>query len=846
MGGFFRRIYFLLHRRRLERELENDIDFHREMLSAESRKDFGNATLMRERAREAWGWGWLDRLMQDLRFGARLLRKAPALAVTAICVLALGIGVNVSAFNLVDVMFFKPLPVRDPHTLVRFSAKAPTMSAEEVPYPAAMYYRENSSTLSAVLAQTSTNLTLTGETSENLHASLVSSNYFSELGARAAYGRLFDAQTDDAPDSAPVAVLGYRYWQNRFGGDPAIVGKTIRLNQHPATVIGVTSYAFSGLDPEHGEADGVWLIISRFAYFVPDTKMLTSFSFEDSGVHMSARLKPGVTLKAAEASVAPITQELVRGHPDAMPKDMRLIAQPGAYAVNLDPADAGLLSMFGLFATLVLLILATACSNLGNLLLGHAANRAREISIRLSLGATRRRIVRQLMTENLLLALLGSVAGLFLSWILAHPLVVWLGAPSNLNLGPDWRTWSFTVGVGVLACMLFGLPPSKQAASQARGKKRARIIFMSTQVAASCVLLVVSALLVRALYHASNSDLGFDYAHVITVDPQLYAHGYTPQKAESYAEELQARLQTAQGVASTALALNPPLGNRVSLRPGGGEISVNLHFNYVSPRFFETLGIPLLRGRDFSGEDAGKDLAIVSESAARNIWPGKDPLQQTFKDGQRTLQVIGLAGNARLTALRNGDDAVLYMPLGASKIDSATLLVRTSQPPRFALSIVTDLARVADPALSPNVEMLETTLADRMTDSRKFASIVGGLGSVALALAVVGLYGVVAYGVAQRTKEIGIRIALGATSGTLVRNMLSSFIKPLGWAIGAGLALASGLSMVLRQFLYGVSNWDPLSYMGAVLLLAVTGGLAALIPGRRALKVDPMEALRCE
>jgi predicted permease len=846
MGEFFRRIYFLFNRRKLERELQNDIDFHREMLSAESRKDFGNLTLMRERSREAWGWGWLDRLAQDLRFGARLLRKSPALAVTAICVLALGIGVNVSAFNLVDVMFFKPLPVRDPHTLVRFSAKAPTMSAEEVPYSAAMYYRENNSALSAVLAQASTNLTLTGETNENLHASLVTSNYFSELGATAAYGRLFDAKTDDAPDSEPVAVLGYRYWQNRFAGDPTMVGKTIRLNQHPATVIGVTSYAFSGLDPEHGEADGVWLIISKFAYFVPDTKMLTSFSFEDSGIHMSARLKPGVTLKAAEASLAPISHELVGQHRDVMPKDMRLIAKPGAYAVNLDPADAGLLSMFGLFATLVLLILATACSNLGNLLLGHAANRAREISIRLSLGATRRRIVRQLMTENLLLALLGSAAGLFMSWILAHPLVVWLGAPSNLNLGPDWRTWSFTVGVGVFACLLFGLPPSKQAASQARGKKRARMIFMSTQVAASCVLLVVSALLVRALYRASNSDLGFDYAHLITVDPQLYAHGYTPQKAANYNQELQARLQAAPGVASTALTLNPPLGNRVSLRPAGGEISVNLHFNYVSPRFFETMAISLLRGRDFTKEDSGKDLAIVSEAAARNIWPGKDPLQQTFKYGQRTLQVVGLAGNARLTALRNGDDAVLYMPMGESKMDSATMLVRTSQAPRFVLSMVTDLARAADPALSPQVQAVETALQDRMSDSQKFATVVSGLGSLALVLAAVGLYGVVAYGVAQRTKEIGIRIALGATPGTLVRNMLSGFAVPLAWAIGAGLLLAAGLSMVLREFLYGVSNWDPLSYLGAVVLLAVTGGLAALIPGRRALKVDPMEALRCE
>ena len=844
MRELFRRFHYLLHRRRMERELQNDMEVHREMMSAENRSDFGNPTLLREHSHEAWGWSWVDRVLQDLRFGARLLKKSPALAFTAIAVLALGIGVNVTAFNLADVMFFKPLPVRDPRSLLRFSVTSPTMSTEEIPYPAAMFYAVNSSALSAVLTQTSTTVTLTGDPNESVHAGLVSTNYFSELGSSAAYGRLFDPRVDGVPGATPVVVLGYRYWQNRFGSDTAVVGRTIRLNQHPAIVIGVTAFNFTGLDPEHGEGDGVWLVISQLPYFVPDTKLLTSFDFNDSGVHMSARLNPGITAKAADAALQPLSDELVRQHSAEIPKDLRLVSKPGGYAVNLDPADAGMVSMFGLFAALVLLILAAACGNLGNLLLGHAANREREITIRLSLGATRARIVRQLMTENLMLALVGSISGLYVSWIVSRPLLVWAGAPSNLDLTPDWRTWVFAFAIGAFACALFGLPPSRQAARQTHRKSRIRTIFMSTQVAASCVLLVVAGLLVRALYRATHSDLGFDQAHVITVDPQLYSHGYTPQKAIAYHRELESRLKQAPGVVSSALVRNPPLGNRASFQPAGGDIKVNLHFNYVSPRFFQTMAIPVLRGRDFTPAD--KDVAIVSESAARNLWPGKDPLQQSYKYSGRTRPVIGVVGNARLTALRNGDDALLYMPLENSQSDSAVMLVRTSQPARILLTTVVDLARASDPSLSPKAETLDTTLHDRMGDSEKFAAVVSGMGGLALVLSIVGLYGVVAYSVAQRTREIGIRIALGATSSALLRNMFSSFVFPLGCALAAGLGLSAVLSLILREYLYGVGNWDPLSYLAAVLLLAVTGALATLIPARRALKVDPMVALRTE
>src|SRR5215472_1258631 len=249
MGDFFRRVHYLLNRRRLDRELQNDMEFHREMMSAERRKDFGNPAVLRERAGEAWGWGWLERLIQDLRFGVRMLKNSPALTLTAVVVLALGIGVNVTAFNIADVMFFKPLPVRDPHSLVRFASDSPTSYSTEVAYPAAMFYRENSQALAAVLAQTQTNVTLAGDTNENVRAGLLTGNYFRELGASAAYGRLFNPKIDDAPGAPAVAVLAYQFWQRRFGSDAGIVGQTIRLNQFPVTVIGVAAFDFSGLEP---------------------------------------------------------------------------------------------------------------------------------------------------------------------------------------------------------------------------------------------------------------------------------------------------------------------------------------------------------------------------------------------------------------------------------------------------------------------------------------------------------------------------------------------------------------------------------------------------------------------
>jgi predicted permease len=843
MGELFRRIYYLLNRSRLEGELRNDMEVHREMLG-DNRKSFGNATLMREASHDSWGWGWMDRTFQDVRFGLRMLRKSRAMSLTAIAVLALGIGVNVTAFNIVDVMFFKPLPVRDPQAIARFTTHFPGGSSTEVAYPAVTFYGEHSTALSAVLSQTSSNMTFTQETSQNIHAGLVSANYFRELGTSAGYGRLFDARTDTVADAPPVAVLGYRFWQRQYGGDNSVIGSTIRLNNHPATVIGVLPVDFVGLDPEHGELDEVWLPIEKIPYFVTETALLTSFDASKSGVHMWGRVKPEISFKAAEASLQPLSEELVRRHPDDLQKGERLLAAPGGYAVHLDPADSSMLPLFGIFAALVLLVLAAACGNLGNLVLSRVLSREREILIRLSLGAGRSRIIRQLMTESLLLALLGAMAGLFLSALISRPLVIWLGGPGILPMSPDWRTTVFAFAVGVLACLMFGLPSARQALRPSHRTSRLRTIFMTSQFAASCVLLIVSGLLLRALHRAIAFDPGFDYAHTLTINPHLDAHAYTPERAGSYLNEMRARLAKVPGVEAVAVVNHPPLGNSMTVGPVHGAVTFKGYYFETTPGYLATLSIPFLKGRDFHEDD--QDVAIVSESFAQNLWPGKDPLTQEYPYAGKKMRIIGVVRNARTLALANTNAAEMYIPLHKNNLVEGVFVVRTSASPQQMIATLTDLARSADPALSPDATPLATAFREKRGNTERMAVIVSFMGSLALVLAVVGLYGVVAYNVVQRTREIGIRVALGAAPKDLIRILLAGWIRPLGGAAALGFLLAAALSLVLRSELYGISNFDPFSYLGALLLLGVTAGLAAFIPARRALRVDPMVALRCE
>lgn len=855
MSELLRRLHYLLHRRRLDAELANDMEFHREMAARDGRR-LGNTLRLREEAREAWGWMWIDRLAQDLRYAARLLRRSPGFTMAAVLTLAIGIGANVAAFGFFDLIVLRPLPVREPETLLRFTRHSPEAYASTLPYPAVAFYREHSRSLSAVLALDSGKLAMEGD-QNRLDAHFVSANFFQELGAAPRLGRLLDPARDEPANAEPVVVLGHGFWQRRFGADPLVIGKTIRLNGKPAAVIGVASSDFSGLSLDEPD---LWAPLTRQPYFVSGSHLLTDWSNDGSGVRMWGRLQPGQTSQAAEEELRALAAALRRQHPNVTWKDESLPSQPGGYATGsmtgtrrgTGPAPASeLYPVAALIGTLVLLILAVSCSNLGSLLLARGVAREREIMVRVAVGAGRTRLIRQLFTESLLLALLGSLAGLALGYVVLRNMLALTGAPPWLDATPNGRVILFAIGVGFLAAILFGLMPAWQVARQRHRATLMRQILVGAQIAASCVLLIVAGLLVRALDHALSTHPGFEYQQVISIDPGLATHGYSPAQARTYLDTLQSRLRELPGIASVCLTSTPPLGNRMMvsrIEIDGRTISV--HINRVTPPFFETMKIPLLRGRSLQPGDARS--IIVSEPFARFHWPAENPLGKQFSTGVDAAgapvnhTVVGVSGRERLVALKDPEAVEMYQLAQPADLASLVVLAKTSGPPEDVAAAVTRIARSGDPTIFPEVQLLKNSFRRKLRDAEGSALVVGLFGLISHLLACLGIVGVVAFAVSQRTKEIGIRMALGATPAHVLSVVLRHFSRPVVVGLALGVGGAAALSQLLRRELYGISHLDPVSYLAAVAAFAVTVAVAALLPARRALRVDPVNALRNE
>jgi predicted permease len=847
MNELFRRLRYLLHRRRFDRELANDLEFHREMAERASRP-LGNALQLREQARDAWGWTWIDRLCQDLRYAARMLRKSPGFTAAAVLMLALGIGVNVAVFGFFDLLVLRPLNVRDPATLLRFHRRAPQNFAFALPYPEMAFFGEHSRTLSAVLALNTTKVAVEGE-EKQVDANFVTANFFSELGATPRLGRLLDPVRDGAPDAAPVVVLDQGFWQRRFGGDPMAVGRTIRLNGKQATVIGVADSEFSGLSLNQSAS---WAPLTQQPYFAAGSRLLTDFG-DSGGVRMWGRLRPGVAPKAAEQELQSLVAELRKRHPGEIWEKESLPSDPGGYAKSMmignrsgtgSESQNELYPVFAMVATLGLLILAVACGNLGSLLLARGVAREREIAIRVSVGAGKGRLIRQLFTESLLLALMGSLAGLAVGWAVLRSLMALTASPAWLNPTPDWRVALFALGIGFASAILFGLTPAMHSVRQRHRATIARQILVGAQVAASCVLLIVAALLGRALHHALSSNPGFAYQQVISIDPGLAGHGYSPARAQAYMDTLRERLCALPGVESVSLAVSPPLGRRAEI--AGVDIdgrAVRVQINRVDPQFFQTMKIPLLRGRNLIRGEA--HAVIVSESLARGAFPGQNPLgKKFFMDENDTI--VGVAGSARLVKLEDSDSVEIYLPIASAEMPFASVLVRTSAAPEDVARSAAATARAVDPNTFPEMQLMKTEFRQKLRGAESSALAVSALGAIANLLACLGIVGVVAYAVSQRTREIGIRMALGARPAHILAVVLRRFSRPVAAGLLVGVAGAAALSGLMRGQLYGIGNLDAMAYAGAIGVFAITAVGAALWPARRALRVDPMRALRHE
>ncbi|MBV8819756.1 MAG: ABC transporter permease [Acidobacteriaceae bacterium] len=837
MGELFRRIHYLIHRRRLNAELQNDIDFHREMAARAGRNNFGNALRIREQADESWGWTWLDRLMQDLRYGARILLRAPGFTLLAVVVLAIGIGVNVSAFSLFNMVALKPLPVPDAARIVRLERHSPTAYTTEMAYPSFLFYGEHSKTLSATIAVLGVPPMHIDDDVQPTSASFVTPNYFTELGANAAVGRLLDPKLDNDASASPVVVLSYGLWQRRFGGDPNVVGRVIRVGNKPAAVKGVTPFAFASLGGQHPD---LWMPVAQQPYFFDHSKVLRDWT--NSSARMWAKLAPGVGAKAAEQELRSLTDVLRKQHPEAVWDGEYIQSSPGGHMQVMQPEMYRVAAMVGVLA---LLILVVCCANLGGLMLARAVTRQHEIGIRVALGAGRYRIWRQLCTESLLLSVIASAAGLVLAHQVMAIALVKLDAPKWLSPMPDWRVLLFCVVMTLTATVSFGMLPALQIARQRQHKAVARQILVGTQIAASCVLLIVAALLVRATLHALYTSPGFGYEQLVSIDPQLARHGYTPGAARAYLDQLLSRLRTVPGVTSVSLVKLPPMGHVVSRETteiGGRKVVI--YPNWVTPDFFHTMGIPFRLGRTFyPGE---KRAVIVSAAFARQQWPGQNPLGQALGEGAARDIVIGVVGDAHANALSDNDATEQYWAAQEVDMPDMVVMLEAAGEPGSLTSLIKSISESLDRSALPEIRQLKVLYRENVSNIEAAAGIVGLIGLVALGLAAIGMVGLVAFVVTQRTKEIAIRMALGAKPEAV----LSAVLKQFRWPVALGLVVGSGFaafgSKLLRAALYGVSNLDGVSYVAAIGLLTVMIAAALLLPAVRALRIDLAKTLHYE
>ena len=837
MNEFLRRLLYLSSRRRLDRELENDMQFHREMAARESRQNFGNMLQLREDAREAWGWTWIDRLGQDLRYALRVMARSPGFTMTAVTILAIGIGVNVAAFGFFDMVALQPLPVPHPEGLVRLERRSPNSYTSEMAYPSFLFYRDHARTLSAGMAVLGVPPMQIEDDLQGTSISFVTANYFSELGIRAPYGRMLNPGLDDSPGSPPAMVISYGLWQGRFGGDPSVIGRIVHLNKKPVTVVGVTPYSLATLGGQHPD---IWLPIAQQPYFIEGSKVLTDF--DNSGVRMWGRLAPGMTAKAAEDELRLLTNELRRRHPSAVWDNEFIRSSPGGHMQVMQPE---MYQVAAMVSVLTILILAVACANLGGLMLARAVQREREIGIRMAIGANAARVLRQLCTESLLLATLGAGAGLVLATAVLKIVLTEFDAPKWLTATPDLRVLLFTAAVTFVATIFFGLTPGLQIARQRQHKTTARHILVGAQVAASCVLLIVASLLVRATFHALYTEPGFGYERLVSIDSQLERHGYNAAAAKTYLDQIQVRLSTVPGVRSVSLVALPPLGHAVSYsKTEVNGKSVTIYPNWVSPEFFQTMQIPLLLGRTFQPGEKG--VLIVSDSFARRQWPAQNPLGKLVGDGKVKDMVVGVAGDAHMNGLSNDDAVEQYWPMTQDQNPRMVVMVRTAGLLEGLPSAAKTISESLDPKLFPEIRQIKALYADNVRSIEMVAGAVTLIGAVALVLAGVGLIGLVSFTVSQKTKEVAIRTALGASRMQVLKVLLGQFSWPVGIGLVIGTAVASALSQVLRQALFGVSNLDPIAYAAAIGFLLVSIAAATLLPARRALWLNLSKALHYE
>ena len=809
-------------------------------------------------------------LINDIRYGLRNFAKRPGFTAIAIVTLALGIGANTAIFSLVNTVLLRPLPVPHPEELTEvygtFHNGADYTIQSYLNYKD---YRDRNDVFSGLIAYRFAPMSISHESrNERIWGYLVSGNYFDVLGVQPFLGRYFTPEEDRTPGAYPLAVISYGCWQKRFASDRGIVGRALSLNGRTFTVIGVAPQGFNGTEVAYGPE--IFVPMAMAHEVEPGSNWLESR--DSDNLFVVGRLKPGVTTAQAEKALAAITFQLAKEYPhENEGRGVRLLT-PGLFIPDIRNS---VISFSSVLMGVVGLVLLLACVNLANLLLARATERRKELAIRLAMGASRARIVRQLVTESVLLSLAGGFGGLLLAaWI--NKLVTSIKLPTDIalifDLRLDWRVLSFALVVSLATGVIFSLLPALQSSnpelvpalkddSSLSGFRRSRLrnSLVVVQVAVSLVLLVCAGLVVRSLQVAQKTRPGFTPENAVALSFDLGLQGYAEEKGRAFQRQLIERTQTIPGVRSVALTSTVPLTldySYTSIYVEGQAITSTSELpvavpNVISPNYFHTMEIPL-RGRDFTERDDKEEsrVAIINETFARRFFPGREAIGRRFNfsgPDKPYWEVIGVAADGKYNSLGEDPKAAFYRPLLRDYSTNATLVARTTGDSNSALAALRgELLRMDSALPLYNVQTLSEHMNVPLFPFRMAAAVLGSFGVLAIVLAAIGIYGVMSYVVASRTREIGVRIAVGAAKRDVLILIIKQGMTLAIIGLGSGLLIAFGVAQLIAKLLFGVSPVDLVTFVGVTLLLGLVAVLACYIPARRAMKVDPLVALRYE
>ncbi|RPJ61863.1 MAG: ABC transporter permease [Acidobacteria bacterium] len=872
MLGLFRQLKYWFRRSQHEAELAEEMKFHRDMKVQELRakgltsdeaaraaaREVGNTSLMREESRAVWLPVWLESVWQDLVYAARMLGRQPVFTAAALGALTLSIGVNTSLFTLFNVVALRPWPVKVPRQVVNVQnvMARPFGDHSTSGFSLAEYrfLKQESKSFSGLIAMREETVRLGDETAGRASlAQFVTGNFFEVLGVPMALGRGFLEEEDQLNNPRAVGVLDYSTWRSRFGGDPGIVGRVIKVDTVPLTIVGVASAGFTGTTPA---THALYVPFPALALLRPGDKWAAGFlrNPEDCCAYIAGRLVPHLSQEEAKAELEVLNKQFRAAHGE---KTAGVLIS-GTSFVSKPEARRELRMMFTLMFLGVSMILLLTCANVGNLLLARAAARQRELAIRRSIGAGRWRIVRQLVTESLLLALAAGGMGLALAvWLPGFLLRTAFDEVPSFAIVPDLTVTLYACGLSLISCLIFGVLPALHGTRAAEAtvlstsatvshRFRLRNLLLGIQVTISVVLLVAAALLFRGVQEAATLDPGFRVRGVSYLSLDLPADMYQENNLRRFSQQLRSEIDSSPVVREAGLAALVPLSNSrhsTGFRlPGETEEKTRpVVFHRVSAGYFSVLGIRFLAGRSLQPSDRESGSIVINETMAKRYWPGESPVGKTIISGKPRL-VVGLVADAHTTSL-DEVDPTFYEPFPPDQVP--TFLVDDARLPALTMAL-NEILRQREPRGSVRARSLSENLERSLTGSRVGAGIAGGLGILALGLAAIGTFGVFSFAVQQQTRELGLRMALGARPSQVARFVLRASGLPLLVGFAIGLPASFAAAQLLTSQLYGLNPADPLTYAAVLILLAITGFAAVTVPVRRALKIDPTVALRYE